>query len=51
MHALGEARDALDEAFGKGEPVAWCEACGMPLFEDDDFVRGDDVSGCRRSMC
>lgn len=51
LHALGDARDALDEAFGRGEPAAWCESCGMPLFEGDDFTTDDDgVSGCRRAM-
>lgn len=31
------------------QPVDWCEICGAPFFEDDDYVTGGDdgVSTCR----
>jgi hypothetical protein len=28
------------------DPVAHCEGCGAPLFADEDWVSGEDCSGC-----
>lgn len=32
------------------EAVSTCEGCGAPLFADDDFVAGEDASGCWSAM-
>lgn len=32
------------------EAVATCESCSAPLFADDDFVSGEDCSGCWSAM-
>ena len=42
---VADLQTACDE-----EAVAACEACGAPLFTNDDFVTGDDVSGCWAAM-
>ena len=49
IHAAYTARDALIKVAGAAsEPFAWCESCGMPFFEGDDYATGEDVSTCWR---
>lgn len=32
------------------DPVSHCEGCGAPLFVDEDWVSGEDCSGCWRAI-
>ena len=48
LSRIGEKRDELVTKFGREgeEVVAWCESCGAPFFDSDDFVMGEDVTLC-----
>lgn len=50
--ALAKAAEAecafLEMTTGGDEPEAWCESCGAPFFEHDDYVQDDDgIATCR----
>jgi hypothetical protein len=45
---LNEVQSALFDVFGKGEPLEFCEGCGAPFFEGDDYVVDENgVASCR----
>ncbi len=52
LFAAKNAQDALIEVSGAGsEPLAWCESCGLPFFEDDVFITGEDgIALCYPAM-
>lgn len=47
---LKEENGRLRDDVSGREPVATCEGCRAPMFEGDDFVSGEDCSGCWYTM-
>lgn len=48
LYELDNAKGALIEAMGRGEPLHWCEGCGVPFFAGDDYqIDHEGIASCR----